>query len=113
MTIRSIALAGLCAATAVACATGDSDLAAKSPEDRNPAWFECEKKFECVAVVDSYCKEVAVNRKYALVYQDWTHERLQHAGALQFCELSGRRVGSAICRNGVCGLGPTTKEIFE
>jgi len=66
-------------------------------------WFQCESRFECVAVYDAYCKYNAVNLNYVLVYQDWARQQVQRSEELIPCEPVGENKSlTARCRNKVC-----------
>ena len=43
----------------------------EEPIQWSAQWFQCDSRFECIAVQDAYCKHTAVNANYSLVYQDW------------------------------------------
>lgn len=66
------------------------------------SWFACEARFECVAVYDAFCKFVAVNSKYTLVYQDWSRQEVTREGESAVCPRPGMLPGGAGCRKGRC-----------
>jgi hypothetical protein len=66
------------------------------------SWFSCETRFECVVVYDAFCKNVAVNRKFTLIYQDWSHQQVTREGIRSVCADSDIFVAGAGCRNGRC-----------
>ncbi len=65
-------------------------------------WFACDARFECVAVYDSFCKVVAVNSKYTLVYQDWSRQEVMREGERVVCSDPGLFSAGAGCRKGRC-----------
>ncbi len=65
-------------------------------------WFACKARFECVVVYDSFCKSVAVNSKYTLVYQDWSRQEVTREGERAVCSVPDLFAGGAGCRKGRC-----------
>ena len=65
-------------------------------------WFACEARFECVVVYDSFCKSVAVNSKYTLIYQDWARQEVTREGERAVCSGANVFAGGAGCRKGRC-----------
>ena len=93
------------------CATKALEI--KVPGDANPQWFSCVNVYDCVAVIDSYCEEVAVHRDHALRYLDWTHEKVKVYPDRRRCEVPSSQYGSAICRDDVCGLKPGIEDVLS
>lgn len=82
------------------CAAGPEEA---EPIEWSPTWFQCDGSFECIAVYDAYCKYSAVNARYALVYQDWTRQRLVALGELQPCDAAAEQQPlAAYCRSKRC-----------
>ncbi|MBT8084075.1 MAG: hypothetical protein KJO19_06435 [Woeseia sp.] len=52
-------------------------------------WFQCESRFDCVAVYDAYCKYTGVNTRYLTIYQDWARQQVERSGELMPCEPVG------------------------
>ncbi|MFQ6006809.1 MAG: hypothetical protein ACE5OQ_15060, partial [Woeseia sp.] len=74
-----------------------------APEiEYSQTWFDCEAHYECIVVYDAFCKNVAVNSRYSLVYQDWSQWEVTRVRERVVCP--GPRVfaGGAGCRNGRC-----------
>ncbi len=65
-------------------------------------WFACEARFECVVVYDSFCRSVAVNSKYTLIYQDWSRQEITREGDRVVCAGPYLLSGGAGCRKGRC-----------
>ena len=74
------------------------NTAIKASED----WFTCQGRFECVVVYDAFCKKVAVNSRYALVYQDWAREVGRRVGERTLCPDPEFKYESAGCRENRC-----------
>lgn len=66
------------------------------------SWFACDSRFECVVVNDAFCKNVAVNSKYTIVYQDWARQQVMREGIGAVCADPGIFAGGAGCRKGRC-----------
>ena len=66
------------------------------------SWFDCETRFECVVVYDAFCKIVAVNSKYSLVYQDWSRQEVTRVGERVVCLDPELFSGGAGCRKSRC-----------
>ena len=45
----------------------------------SPDWFRCSSRFQCVVVYDAYCNQTAVNRRFAIPYQDWALQEVERA----------------------------------
>lgn len=45
----------------------------------SPDWFGCSARFQCVVVYDAYCNQTAVNRRFAILYQDWALQEVERA----------------------------------
>lgn len=91
----------LCVALlAAACATEPEEVETIS---WSPTWFQCDDGFDCVAVFDAYCKYTAVNRRYALIYQDWARQQLVRLDELLPCDAPAeQQPEAAYCRNKRC-----------
>jgi hypothetical protein len=93
----------LCLAAIVAsgCATNDVP---EEPIEWSADWFRCDSRFECIAVLDAYCKYTAVNSGYSLVYQDWARQQVERVGERIPCEASGsdEKHLAAVCRSNRC-----------
>ncbi len=98
--LRAIALSGLALIASGCAITPDSN----EPIAWSADWFRCDSRFECIAVLDSYCKYTAVNASYSLVYQDWARQQVERVGELLPCEESGvdEKHLAAVCRNRTC-----------
>lgn len=48
-------------------------------------WFACDARFQCVVVYDAFCNSTAVNRRFALVYQDWAQQEVARTGERIVC----------------------------
>lgn len=84
-------------------AAGCSLPAPHAPDiEYSASWFDCKSHFECVVVYDAFCKVVAVNSRYSLVYQDWSQREVSRAGERIVCPRPGVFAGGAGCRNGRC-----------
>lgn len=66
------------------------------------SWFACEARFECVAVYDAFCKFVGVNKKYTLIYQDWSYQEVRSEGESAVCPSPMMHTEGAGCRKGRC-----------
>lgn len=81
---------------------------AAAPDESEPLawslqWFQCDGRFECVAVYDAFCKYTAVNSSHSLQYQDWARQQVRAVGELRPCEMPGeQRPLAAYCRNKRC-----------
>ncbi|MEQ8205671.1 MAG: hypothetical protein RIA65_05810 [Woeseia sp.] len=68
-------------------------------------WFQCDSRFECIAVQDAYCKHTAVNANYSLVYQDWARQQVESIGEIAPCDRDSeqdRMPIPAVCHNNTC-----------
>lgn len=78
------------------------------PEDQediiySSEWFGCLGRFECVVVQDSYCREVAVNRRYSIIFQDWSRQQVDREGERIVCPRDeGLAAPIAACTQGRC-----------
>lgn len=84
------------------CATND---VADEPITWAAEWFQCKSSFECIAVLDAYCKYTAVNSRYSLVYQDWARQQVASVDEIMPCARGADDdvlPQAAICRNGTC-----------
>lgn len=98
--VRVLAAALALAAVGGGCAAGADE---KEPLAWSPQWFQCDGRFECVAVYDAFCKYTAVNSTYSLQYQDWARQQVRAVGELRPCELPGeQRPLAAYCRSKRC-----------
>lgn len=81
-----------------------------TPLTRNTNWFTCEKRLECVIVVDNACRRVAVNRRFAQDYLDWSASLVGSGESLP-CEQTGLpEPRSASCHRGQCVEGIRFKD---
>ena len=71
---------------------------------RNPNWFACDKKFECMIVVDDSCRVIAVNRKSATSYLEWSRS-LAGTSDIIPCRETGFKQRTASCSKGKCVEG--------
>ena len=69
---------------AVLFVTGCAQAPAQEEEiTYSSSWFSCKSRFNCVVVYDAFCQLKAVNKRYSLIYQDWSlqevirHRRMQ------------------------------------
>ena len=65
-------------------------------------WFRCESRFQCVVVYDAYCRSVAVNRRSAIVYQDWALQQVELAGERRLCPRTDEISPIAACLKSRC-----------
>lgn len=66
-------------------------------------WFACSGRFQCVVVQDSYCREVAVNRRYSIILQDWSRQQVELEGERVVCPRDeGFAAPIAVCSQGRC-----------
>lgn len=97
---RTSLAAVVSAALLAGCAAQD---APEEPINWSAEWFQCESRFDCIAVFDDYCKYSAVNVRYSLVYQDWVRQQVDKSGERRPC-LRDRDADAltAYCRNQRC-----------
>lgn len=97
----AVAVAWIAAAMAVAgCST---QPVPDEPITFSQEWFQCDSRFDCVAVFDDYCKYTGVNARYSLVYQDWVRQQVTKSGELRPCQRDrDENVLTAYCRNQRC-----------
>lgn len=82
------------------CATDSEPV---EPIEWSAEWFQCDSRFDCVAVYDSFCKYTGVNTRYQLVYQDWSRQQAMMNDELIPCEPVGDdKPLAAYCRKNVC-----------
>ncbi len=65
-------------------------------------WFRCQSRFQCIVVDDAYCRSVAVNRRSAIVYQDWALQQVELAGERRLCPRTDEISPIAACLNSRC-----------
>ena len=68
----------------------------------SPDWFRCSSRFQCVVVYDAYCNLTAVNRDFAIVYQDWALQEVERAEERLPCPRLDSVSPVAACRAGQC-----------
>jgi len=68
----------------------------------SPDWFRCNSRFQCVVVYDAYCNLTAVNRDFAIVYQDWALQEVERAEERLPCPRPAFGNPVAACRAGQC-----------
>lgn len=77
--------------------------APEEPITWSAEWFQCDNRFQCVAIYDAYCKYTAVNSNYMLVYQDWARQQVAGLEDLKACPPLERDFpGAAYCRENRC-----------
>lgn len=89
----------LCALVSIGCTQPEIDDAGI---EYSESWFACAARFDCVVVFDAFCKHVAVNSKYTLIYQDWTRQQVRREGMRVVCSDPVTFAGGAGCRKGRC-----------
>ena len=104
--MQNFMLASVAAATLwlAGCA---SNNVTDEPIEWSAEWFQCKSSFECIAVLDAYCKYTAVNSRYSLVYQDWAREQVESVDEIMPCARGADDdvlPQAAVCRNGSCAL---------
>ncbi|MCB1845515.1 MAG: hypothetical protein KDI09_21275 [Halioglobus sp.] len=98
-------MTGVAAVTLLAAAGCAGNDTAEGPIEWSAQWFQCESSYECIAVLDAYCKYTAVNSGYSLVYQDWARQQVQSVGEMTPCMRDTSDVDmpqAAVCRSGTC-----------
>lgn len=68
----------------------------------SPDWFRCSSRFQCVVVYDAYCNLTAVNRDFAIVYQDWALQEVERAEERLPCPRPDFASPVAACSAGQC-----------
>ncbi len=66
------------------------------------SWFACKSRFNCVVVYDAFCQLKAVNRRYSLIYQDWSLQEVIRQGERVVCPRPDRFNEVAGCVRGSC-----------
>lgn len=102
--MNALRIAGL-ALTALLAAGCASHTAPAEPIVWSAEWFQCDSRFDCIAVQDAYCKHTAVNMNYSLVYQDWARQQVESIGELAPCDRDSeqdRMPIPAVCHNNTC-----------
>lgn len=77
------------------------------------SWFACDSRFQCIVVQDSFCNLTAVNRRYTIVYQDWSRQQVNKVGERLPCQRLDPSLPApaARCSSGRCAypLGGRTE----
>lgn len=98
------------------CATGCAATTVNDDEEiaYSPSWFSCKSRFNCVVVYDAFCQLKAVNRRYSLVYQDWSLQEVIRQEERIVCPRPDRLNEVAGCVKGHCvypfNLGDFSKD---
>lgn len=83
----------------VGCASAPSETEALAYSDE---WFGCSSRFQCVVVQDAWCRSVAVNRRFALTYQDFALQQVKIAGERRPCGAPDEITPVAACIEARC-----------
>ena len=68
------------------------------------SWFSCDSRFQCIVVQDGFCNLVAVNRRSAIVYQDWSRQQVVRVGERVPCQRMDPNLPAPVarCASGKC-----------
>ena len=96
------AVAGLCAVMLAGCA--DVPVAEDEEIVFSDSWFSCDSRFQCIVVQDGFCNLVAVNRRSAIVYQDWSRQQVVRVGERVPCQRMDPNLPAPVarCASGKC-----------
>ena len=93
---------GLALATALA-GCGSTPSEEQADIVYSSEWFACSGRFQCVVVQDSYCLQVAVNRRFSIIFQDWSRQQVEREGERIVCPREEAPTAPiAACAQGRC-----------